>query len=152
MQAVIVGHGSSILEIEPDIIDSFDFVIRLKDTPAKVGRKTSAVCSTSKIWFKEGNYEKWLFHEREYDFRRPDVEKWMEYWKSFDPAYHKPSNGCCAAFCAKEFLEIDEITLAGFDMLKNGSPDKLGQKRNWWLHDHEAERRALNGLFEVNLI
>ena len=48
---VIVGHGTSIYDLKPEDIDSFDFVIRLKDCPAKVGKKTNAISSTSKHYY-----------------------------------------------------------------------------------------------------
>jgi hypothetical protein len=147
-ETVIVGHGNSILDLKDEDIDKFDFVIRLKDCPAKVGKKTSVISSTSKHHHNRKDIEYWIFGPNHYGFKQGSYDNWMEYYKFFNPSYYKPSNGTAAAFLAKEFLGIDRITLAGFDMMKTGEPHKLGKERYQWIHDTEAEKKALDMLFE----
>lgn len=143
-KCLIVGHGSSVLDKD---LSGYDFVIGLKNSPVV---KPDAIVMTSNMHINK-DVECWMFNENSYGQRQPNIKKWMDYFYSFNPSY-KPSTGTLAVFCAVEFLGIDTVYLAGFDMLEHGISDKLGEVRNSWVHDVESERKAISGLVTIHFI
>ena len=152
MRAVIVGHGNSVFEIDHDI-DSYDIVIRLKDAPTggTLGVKTTAIVA-SQPRYHNPKFPLWLFGEKESRFEDIDKIKWLKHFAKFKSKVPKPSNGMIAMYGVKQFLDLDEITLAGFDVMRDQPEDRLSGHRGsepfkWW-HDFKAERKAAEDLFK----
>jgi hypothetical protein len=142
-------------------------VVRLKhaEIPNALdwGTRTDYVCASSpSFWtdkrrpgFPECEYW-WLADVGKYpdkwgaNLGRRASNDWLDYFKSFNPAYEKPSTGLKAVFCAVEFLNPPEIQLIGFDRVLH--PDVLSSKwfhppgRYWYAHDAGAEHRCLMSL------
>lgn len=152
MRAIVVGHGPSAFFEDHDI-DSYDVVIRLKQakTGGSLGTKTTAIVASKPHW-KQPDIPFWLFAEHEGPYRRIDKQRWMRLFQKYKPTTAKPSNGLVALFAVKEFLDLDEVSVVGFDVIRdcpgnglashNGSLDQF----QWW-HDFKAERRCADDLF-----
>lgn len=156
MRTIIVGHGNSVFENDFDI-DSYDTVIRLKqaNTGGTLGTKTTAIVACKPHWHQP-NIPFWLFCESPTPHRRIDKLKWLAYFFNYKPSVQKPSNGLVALFAVKEFLGLDEVTVAGFDVMRDLPEDRLashngGPPFKWW-HDFRAERRAADDLLDVRFL
>lgn len=144
MRAVVIGHGESVKQAEG--IDDFDCIIRLKACHKIVGTKTHVRCGNSMDQFSAGK-PFWLWSpNRNARAMNPDYKGWCAYFEKYNPDYWKPSTGLGACFCAKEFMGLDEIWLAGFDS-HFGVWNKYNTERPGWIHDADAERRCVAGLF-----
>lgn len=135
---MIVGRGPSLRNNRyGSLIDSVGFVVRLKKAatdPIHLGARTDVVCSRSM-----DHSPQWLF---------PDCVRWdwPAHWKKFS-RHPKPSTGCSAVFCVREFMpEVTEIVLAGCDFLSR--PKKI-HPCNEWGHDSTGEHNAIKALFTI---
>ena len=71
-----------------------------------------------------------------------DHKKWDALFKTFKPTKHDdPSSGTCAAFCAIERWEPEELGIIGMDWVMDGN------KR--WFHDARAELECLKSLVTI---
>jgi hypothetical protein len=73
---------------------------------------------------------------------KADHKKWDAYFKTFKPKKHPdPSSGTCAAFCAIERWQPEEIGLIGMDWVLDGNKE--------WFHDARAELECLQSLVKI---
>ncbi len=155
---VIVGHGPSIDGAGLGPLIDRHTVIRLKSAPMPNaedwGTMTDVVSTTSPDYVgrKLPGIEYWCFGPPQLGYRRPNVERWLEWFGQFhtNRKRRKPSNGLCAAMAAVEFLNPDAIGVIGFDSIMKPDTKRTGKwhvrKPTIWTHDQHAEHNALHAL------
>ena len=154
---VIVGHGPSIVGkgLGPWLDEQF--VVRLKraEKPSckDWGTRTDVICATSHI-YRQPDVMFWWAAKRAQRSdalcRVWDERRWLEYFRRFSTA-KGPSTGLRAIFCAVEFLDAQDLGLAGFDNLLYPAEEgwaKWWQPRysHYWDADSEAEHKAAMAL------
>lgn len=135
---MIVGHGPSLRNNSfGPLIDSVGFVVRLKTAatdPIHRGVRTDAICSRS-----ADHTPDWLFPECV-------TWDWLSHWKKHS-RHPKPSTGCSAVFCVKQFMpDVKEIVLAGCDYLLRPNPKHPNPQFG---HDSSGENAAIRALFKI---
>jgi hypothetical protein len=71
-----------------------------------------------------------------------DHKKWDALFKTFKPTKHDdPSSGTCAAFCAIERWEPEELGIIGMDWVMD--------RNKRWFHDARAELECLKSLVTI---
>jgi hypothetical protein len=156
----IVGHGPSINGAGLGPWIDQQTVVRLKTAPRPVpadwGTRTDFTCARHPDFFKKAVGELWLFPAHDgLDGRRArvaDVERWIDHFYRFAPRRDhkgrtvKPSTGCCAIYCAIEFLDAREIALVGFDNWFGPPAGKWNCPHDPMYHHYAAERASVEDL------
>lgn len=155
---VLIGHGPSIMGKNLGGWLDQQTIVRMKTikTPNKrdFGSRTDFMCNTNPS-SNVVDCDFWLLSAKEFKrvakAERPNVKRldpsWFDYFKSFNPKF-KPSTGMRAIFAAVQFLDPEEIGLAGFDRLRDpdGNSGRFLSAEGYYAHDAHAERRCAESL------